>query len=167
MRPNRRHLWTGLYLPGVVREGAGEVAIAVDCSGSVSARQLRLFEAEARSILEGVRSERVYVLYFDAAVHKVDTLLLKLRLAPRRSEPDEQTFTPASSPVVTKLVLLTKARGQARFYLRAAERTRLDTGGGAKIEVTASRRSQVKLKGQLSENVPERLILDERRGTHA
>ena len=28
MRPNRRHLWTGLYLPGVVREGVGEVAIA-------------------------------------------------------------------------------------------------------------------------------------------
>jgi predicted metal-dependent peptidase len=73
MRPNRRHLWTGLYLPGVIREGIGEVAIAVDCSGSVSARQLRLFEAEARSILEGQRPERVYVLYFDAEVHKVDT----------------------------------------------------------------------------------------------
>ncbi len=72
MRPNRRHLWTGLYLPGIVREAVGEVAIAVDCSGSVSARQLRLFEAEARSILEGQRPERVYVLYFDAAVHKVD-----------------------------------------------------------------------------------------------
>ncbi len=73
MRPNRRHLWTGLYLPGVTHEGVGEVAIAVDCSGSVTARQLRLFEAEARSILEGQRPERVYVLYFDAAVHKVDT----------------------------------------------------------------------------------------------
>jgi predicted metal-dependent peptidase len=73
MRPNRRHLWTGLYLPGVVREGVGEVAIAVDCSGSVSARQLRLFEAEARSILEGQRPERVYVLYFDAVVQKVET----------------------------------------------------------------------------------------------
>jgi predicted metal-dependent peptidase len=69
MRPNRRHLWT----PGVVREGVGEVAIAVDCSGSISARQLRLFEAEARSILEGRRPERVYVLYFDAAVHKAET----------------------------------------------------------------------------------------------
>jgi predicted metal-dependent peptidase len=73
MRPNRRHVWAGLYLPGVIREGVGEIAIAVDCSGSVSARQLRLFEAEARSILEGQRPERVYVLYFDAAVHKVDT----------------------------------------------------------------------------------------------
>ncbi len=73
LRPNRRHLWTDLYLPGVVREGAGEVAIAVDCSGSVSPRQLRLFETEARSILEGQRPVRVYVLYFDALVHKVET----------------------------------------------------------------------------------------------
>ena len=73
MRPNRRHIWSGLYLPGVVREGTGEIAIAVDCSGSVNARQLRLFEAEIRSILEGQRPERVHVLYFDAEVHKVDT----------------------------------------------------------------------------------------------
>ena len=73
MRPNRRHIWSGLYLPGVVREGVGQIAIAVDCSGSVNARQLRLFEAEIRSILEGQRPERVHVLYFDAEVHKVDT----------------------------------------------------------------------------------------------
>ena len=72
MRPNRRHLWNGLYLPGVVKEGAGEIVIAVDCSGSISGRHLRLFEAEARSILEGQRPERVYVLYFDAVVHKLE-----------------------------------------------------------------------------------------------
>jgi predicted metal-dependent peptidase len=81
MRPNRRHLWTGLYLPGVVREGVGEVAIAVDCSGSISARQLRLFEAEARSILEGQRPERLYVLYFDSIVHKVETYEAGQRIA--------------------------------------------------------------------------------------
>jgi predicted metal-dependent peptidase len=73
MRPNRRHIWQGIYLPGTVREGVGEVAVAVDCSGSVSARQLALFEAEMRSIVEGQRPERVYVLYFDAVVHKVET----------------------------------------------------------------------------------------------
>lgn len=73
MRPNRRHLWRGLYLPGVVKEGVGEVVIAVDCSGSINGRQLRLFEAEVRSILDGQRPERVYVLYFDAVVQKVET----------------------------------------------------------------------------------------------
>ena len=73
IRPNRRHVWAGLYLPGVIREGVGEIVIAVDCSGSVNARQLRLFEAEVGSILEGQRPHRVHVLYFDALVHKVET----------------------------------------------------------------------------------------------
>jgi predicted metal-dependent peptidase len=73
MRPNRRHIWVGLYLPGVVREGVGEIAIAVDCSGSVNARLLRLFEAEVCSILEGQRPQCVHVLYFDTEVHKVET----------------------------------------------------------------------------------------------
>jgi predicted metal-dependent peptidase len=73
MRPNRRHIWAGVYLPGVIREGVGEVAIAVDCSGSVSVRQLALFEAEVRSILGGARPQRVHVLYFDSEVQKAET----------------------------------------------------------------------------------------------
>jgi len=72
-RPNRRHVWSGLYLPGVTSEGVGEIAIAIDCSGSVGSRQLGLFEAEVRSILAGQRPRLVYVLYFDAAVQKVET----------------------------------------------------------------------------------------------
>ena len=70
MSPNRRHIWAGLYLPVVRSEGVGEIAIAVDCSGSISARQLGLFESEIRSILEGQRPSRVHVLYFDTEVHK-------------------------------------------------------------------------------------------------
>jgi predicted metal-dependent peptidase len=72
-RPNRRHVWSGLYLPGITSEGVGEIAIAVDCSGSVSSRQLGLFEAEVRSILAGQRPRLVHVLYFDAAVQQVET----------------------------------------------------------------------------------------------
>ena len=51
----------------------GEIVIAVDCSGSISARQLGLFEEEIRSILAGQRPRLVHVLYFDAAVQKVET----------------------------------------------------------------------------------------------
>jgi predicted metal-dependent peptidase len=72
-RPNRRHVWSGLYLPGITSEGVGEIAIAVDCSGSVSSRQLGLFEAEIRSILAGQRPQLVHVLYFDAVIQKVET----------------------------------------------------------------------------------------------
>jgi predicted metal-dependent peptidase len=72
-RPNRRHVWTGLYLPGVVSEGVGEICIAVDCSGSINDRQLGLFEAEIRSILAGQQPRLVHVLYFDTEVHKCET----------------------------------------------------------------------------------------------
>ena len=72
MPPNRRHIWAGLYLPGVRCESAGEIAIAVDCSGSINARQLGLFEAEIRSIVEGQRPNLVHVLYFDTEVHKTE-----------------------------------------------------------------------------------------------
>ncbi|MGB6688496.1 MAG: VWA-like domain-containing protein [Terracidiphilus sp.] len=71
-RPNRRHVWAGLYLPGITSEGVGEIAIAVDCSGSVSPRQLGLFEAEIRSILAEQRPRLVHVLYFDSAVQKAE-----------------------------------------------------------------------------------------------
>jgi len=71
--PNRRHVWSGLYLPGVTSEGVGEIAIAVDCSGSVSSRQLGLFESEVRSILDEQRPRFVHVLYFDAAIQRVET----------------------------------------------------------------------------------------------
>jgi predicted metal-dependent peptidase len=57
----------------VIRESVGVIAIAVDCSCSVNARQLKLFEAEVRSILEGQRPQRIYVLYFDVEVHDVET----------------------------------------------------------------------------------------------
>lgn len=72
MRPNRRHIWQGLYLPGIQREGVGEVVIFVDCSGSINARQLSLFEAEVQSILYGQRPDRVHVVYFDTEVHQVE-----------------------------------------------------------------------------------------------
>lgn len=83
-RPNRRHIWAGLYLPGVVREGVDEIAIAIDCSGSVNARQHGLFEAEVCSILESQRPQRVHVLYFDSVVQKVDTYKAgeQVRLSP-------------------------------------------------------------------------------------
>jgi predicted metal-dependent peptidase len=72
-RPNRRHVWTGLYLPGVVCKGVGEICIAVDCSGSINDRLLGLFEAEVRSILAGQQPRLVHVLYFDTEVQKVET----------------------------------------------------------------------------------------------
>lgn len=71
-RPNRRFIGSGLYLPGIRKEGVGELAIAVDCSGSISNRTLSLFSAEISSLIEENHPERVHVLYFDAAVQKTE-----------------------------------------------------------------------------------------------
>ena len=71
--PNRRFLSSGLYLPGMQKEGVGELALAVDCSGSISDRTLSLFSAEISSLIEENHPERVHVLYFDAAVQRVET----------------------------------------------------------------------------------------------
>ena len=66
-------MWNGLYLPGIVCEGVGEIAIAVDCSGSINARQLGLFEAEVPSIFAGQQPRLVHILYFDTEVQKIET----------------------------------------------------------------------------------------------
>jgi predicted metal-dependent peptidase len=73
MRPNRRFLHAGLYLPGIQREGVGELAVAVDCSGSINERQLGQFASEINRLVEEHRPERLHVLYFDAAVQRVQT----------------------------------------------------------------------------------------------
>ncbi len=72
-RPNRRFLANGLYLPGPKKEGAGELAIAVDCSGSIANRTLSLFAAELASLVEENHPERVHVLYFDTEVQRAET----------------------------------------------------------------------------------------------
>ena len=71
-RPNRRFIGSGLYLPGLHKEGAGELAIAIDCSGSIANRTLSLFAAELTALVEENHPERVHVLYFDTAVQRAD-----------------------------------------------------------------------------------------------
>ena len=72
MRPNRRFIHAGLYLPGVCREGVGELVIAIDCSGSINERQLGQFAGEVNAMIEEHRPEKVHLLYFDTLIHRHD-----------------------------------------------------------------------------------------------
>ena len=72
VRPNRRFLWQGLYLPGLHSEELGDVVIAVDTSGSVGERELGVFAAEVNGILAAFDCA-VTVLYHDTEVQKVQT----------------------------------------------------------------------------------------------
>jgi len=69
MRPNRRLIHAGLYLPGISREGVGELVIAIDCSGSINERQLGQFAGEVNALIEEHRPEKVHLLYFDTLIH--------------------------------------------------------------------------------------------------
>jgi predicted metal-dependent peptidase len=70
LRPSRRFLAAGLYLPGLHSEQLGDVVLAVDTSGSVGPRELGVFAAEAAALLAAYDCTAT-VLYHDAVVQKV------------------------------------------------------------------------------------------------
>ena len=71
MRPNRRFIGRGLYLPGMRSEAAGPLVVGIDISGSINATVLAQFAAELTVIIEDTKPEQVYVVYCDAQVNGV------------------------------------------------------------------------------------------------
>jgi predicted metal-dependent peptidase len=72
VRPNRRFISQGLYLPGLHSEELGNVVLAVDTSGSIDEKLLGVFAAEADAVLAAYDCS-VTVLYHDTEVQKVQT----------------------------------------------------------------------------------------------
>jgi len=74
-RPNRRWLaMTGDYFPARVGYGAGDVAVVVDTSGSVSQKELQAFINEMSGILNDTHPENLWALSIDAKVHAAERL---------------------------------------------------------------------------------------------
>lgn len=71
-RPNRRFLCQNIYVPSRDGEAMGEIAVAIDCSGSISDEQLQEFASEIRALAEDTNPERVHVIYFDSKVCHYD-----------------------------------------------------------------------------------------------
>lgn len=67
-RPNRRFIAQGLFLPSISGEAMGEIAIAVDCSGSIDDKTIAQFAAEIRTIQEDSSPSKIHVVYFDSEV---------------------------------------------------------------------------------------------------
>jgi predicted metal-dependent peptidase len=67
-RPNRRYMSQGLYLPSVSGEAMGELAFAIDCSGSVGADDLNQFTAELLAVHEDHKPRKIHLIYFDNEV---------------------------------------------------------------------------------------------------
>jgi len=71
-KPNRRMATMGMYLPSISGEVLGEVAVAIDCSGSVGEKELNEFAAEFKAIWEGMSPAKAHVIYFDSEVCHYD-----------------------------------------------------------------------------------------------
>jgi len=69
-RPNRRHIWRGLYLPGPLPIDGGRFVVAIDTSGSMSDADLARILSEVDAIRTQCASE-LTVLQFDAEIHAV------------------------------------------------------------------------------------------------
>lgn len=73
MRPNRRFLNSGLYLPALDNLELAEVAVAVDVSGSVTQAELDAFASELSAVLEEFDAP-LTVFTCDAAVTRQERL---------------------------------------------------------------------------------------------
>lgn len=84
MHPNPRYIAQGIYLPGLNSKELGNIAVAIDTSGSVSESQLGQFSLEVSAMLEEFNTT-VDVIYVDRKVQ------------------GHETFTQADLPLELKL----------------------------------------------------------------
>jgi len=68
MKPNKRYIEDGIYLPVLHSEGVGKLVVAVDTSGSIGQEELNKFLGELNGILDQSRPESAVLIPCDAAV---------------------------------------------------------------------------------------------------
>ena len=73
-RPNRRFIQQGLYLPTVSGEQLGEVAFAIDCSGSINQEEIDQFAAEITAVKVDGNPSKLHILYFHSQVCKMEVV---------------------------------------------------------------------------------------------
>lgn len=68
MRPSRRALANGVYMPSAVKSGCGKILVIVDTSGSIGNEELQQYFGEIKAIFEDCNPEEMHIMYCDAAV---------------------------------------------------------------------------------------------------
>lgn len=67
-RVNRRFVGSDIYLPTLVGEKVGHIAVGVDTSGSIRVQELNAFLSEIKSIVDDVHPDKLDLIYWDSAV---------------------------------------------------------------------------------------------------
>src|SRR3989338_5055445 len=119
---SKRHLWRNIYLPSLYGEKL-EIAVGIDTSGSVSAKEFQEFIAEIRGITEQFVDFTLYLFFSDAEIHD------RVTLSPNEEWPEQfpkkdggTSFIPVINvvseeyPQVSALVYLTDGAGSYHEY---------------------------------------------------
>lgn len=114
VRPNRRFIGRGMYLPSLHNPCLEEIAIAVDTSGSINDDELTQFTTETSHILHELNPERVQFIQCDYQVKEAteytrESLPLKITYQGRGGTAFEPTisYLKEHHPNVRALVYLT------------------------------------------------------------
>ncbi|MDA3813535.1 MAG: VWA-like domain-containing protein [Candidatus Cloacimonetes bacterium] len=73
-QPNKRYLYSGLYLPALNVPTLGTIAIIIDTSGSISQKELDTFASELQAILSIYPGTEIKVIYVDTKVANTETI---------------------------------------------------------------------------------------------
>jgi len=71
IQPNRRHIYSGVYLPSCRSPEVGTIVLGVDTSGSISAEALEQVAADLAGILEVIKAD-CHVVYCDSKVKGIE-----------------------------------------------------------------------------------------------
>jgi len=119
---SKRHLWRNIYLPSLHGEKL-EIAVGIDTSGSVSAKEFQEFIAEIRGITEQFMDFTLYLFFSDAEIHDRITLSSNEEWPEQFPKKDGGTsFIPVINlvteeyPQVSALVYLTDGAGSYPEY---------------------------------------------------
>jgi hypothetical protein len=69
-RPSRKGMQQGFVLPGMKKEEALDICIAIDTSGSIDDKTLKVFFSEIQGIMEQYDDYTIRIWSFDTDVHK-------------------------------------------------------------------------------------------------
>lgn len=69
MRTSRKSWHSDAVMPGMIRNEAIDIAVAIDTSGSISGKMITDFLGEVRGIMDQFESYKVHVFCFDTKVH--------------------------------------------------------------------------------------------------
>ena len=71
LRPNRRHIGAGNYLPSMAREPSmGTVVVQIDVSGSITKQELNYYAGHLSRISKQCNPDKIHVIYTDTSVQK-------------------------------------------------------------------------------------------------